>query len=237
MTDTLVDNTEKELDNKYESWDKEALIKKAVNADQHITTIERRLDEIRQDFLTEREQNQTKAKLEDLINQYQSKLASSEQPIAKEVIEKPFNPEQIKSLIAEALPQHISRYEEENKKRTNLETVKEQLTKRFGDNYQNVYKDRLKSVGLSAQQADDLAKTSPEAFLNALGINQQQRETFTAPPASTASFAPTLKKDPKYSDFMKMRKENPKAYYDPKIANLMDKLAQEQGEAFFDVEV
>lgn len=232
MADTLLGDLPQVDENKYKDFDKEALEKKAINADQHIVTLERRLDELRNDYLAEREQNVTRAKLEELIAKIdQKQLTSSETPGTKEVTEKPeLRPEQIQSLVSQEIQKHeLSRKQEEN-----LSSAKAKLVEKFGSNYQTVYKDRLEALGLTAEFADNLAKTSPSAFINTLGLNEQRRESFTTPPANTSFFSPKTPEKKTYSYYQKMRKDNPKLYYDPRIANEMDKQALEQGEAFFD---
>lgn len=232
MAETLLDNSEVD-ETKYKSLDKEALEKKAAHADQHIATLERRLDELRNDYLSEREQNVTRAKLEELIAKIdQKQLTSSETPETKEVIQPELRPEQLQSLVT----QEIQRHEVSRKQEQNLETVKAKLVEKLGNNYQTIYKDRLSALGLTAEFADSLAKTSPTAFINTLGLNETRREGFDTPPANTSFLAPKTPEKRTYSYYQKMRRENPKLYYDPKIANEMDKMSQQLGEAFFDVD-
>lgn len=231
MAETLLDDTPVIDESKYKALDKEALEKKALHADQHIETLERRLDELRTDYLSIQEQNKTRARLEDLIKEYdQKQLTSSPEPDTKEVERPEIRPEQIQSLVE----QEIQRHELSRRQEQNMESVKAKLKEKLGNNYQTIYKDRLQTLGLSTEFADSLAKTSPTAFMNTLGLNDVRRDSFDPPPVNTNTFTPKTPEKRTYSYYQKMRRENPKLYYDPKIANEMDRQSQALGEEFFD---
>jgi hypothetical protein len=75
----------------------------------------------------------------------------------------------------------------------------------------------MNTLGITDEDLKFLAKKSPDAVINALGFNQQRDETYQAPPRSsqrTDNFSPAA--EPRDLIFYeKMRKEDPKKYFNP----------------------
>lgn len=251
MTESLLDNSNTQTDPKNylqelvgedkKFKDTESLARGKYEADIHIRNLETRIDQMREDLLQRVDADKTRATLEDLVRQLESnkQLASSELPPAKEVNQPSIKPEDIQSLLASEIPKHVSAYELQRRENENFNNVKAKLVEKFGPNYGQTYQDKIKSLGLDATKADELARSAPTAFMTMLGLDQQtRRESFQAPPQSTGAFRPMgeVKKTESYYDNMlkEMRKTNPRAYYSPKTLVEMDKSAQELGEAFFD---
>jgi hypothetical protein len=242
MTDDILDLTDnkKYLDLMPESQrDPEALAKAKFNADAHIKNLEMRLDELRQDYLKVSADSQTRAKLEDLIRQMEGKqqlsresqLASSEQPSAKEVQEKPtidFNE------VDRHLANRLQQYEVEKKHAENAAFVKNKLKERFGDNYSDSVNQQITDLGLTAEDFNALARKSPAALLKTLGVDNIPRETYQAPPRGSSGFNPKIEPKKTWAYFQKLKQENPNLYRDPKTTNEMTAAALELGEAFMD---
>jgi hypothetical protein len=220
--------------------DPEALAKAKFHSDTHIKVLEKKLDEMREDYVRLHDESIARAKLEDLIKDLETKqqLTSSEQPSAKEVIEKPMSPDQIKSILSEELPKHINAYEQQTRADANFNKVRDVLTSQFGSSYPNIIKDKINSLGLTAEDADALARKSPTAFFNTLGLDMNKKpDQYQAPPRSSNTFAPRTTEKKTYSYYQNLRKTNPKLYHDSKTNVEMDRMAQELGEEFFDVDV
>jgi hypothetical protein len=225
--DQLVGEGRKFLDN-------ESLAKGKYESDIHIRNLELRMDQMREDYLKERDSNAQRAKLEDLIEKLETRATTTttESTTPANVDSKPrIDPDQLPTLISK----EIQSYEVNKGRANNFNAVKAKLIERFGTNYQTSVKDRLDSLGLTAEFADNLAKTSPNAFFNTLGLNEVPQTDNTAPPRSSTTFRPTGPTKRKYSYYQELRKKDPKAYYDPKIAIEMDRMSQELGDEFFDV--
>src|SRR5712671_5452751 len=81
----------------------EDLAKGKYTSDIYVKQLETTLDEMRKDFLKEREDNVAKAKLQELIDQMEMKrqpLSNSEPPQAKEVERPTFDLKEIDSLVS-----------------------------------------------------------------------------------------------------------------------------------------
>ena len=217
--------------------DEKALARSKYESDLYIRTMERRMDELRSDYLKEREENTAKAKLQEMIDKLQSQQQSTssyEPPVKEDKMPTPFDPGQLESLVSTKIHEHeISRKQSEN-----FNIVKNKLKERFGNNYQANLKEQIESLGLTEEDVNALARKSPTAFMRSLGLDQpQQTESFQAPPRSSAggnAFKPTGPAKRTWSFYQKMKKENPKQYVDSKTTIQMHNDAIELGEAFND---
>lgn len=212
----------------------EELARGKYESDLYIKTLEKRLDEMRADYLQAREENMAKAKLEDLIDQISKRQESpsSYEPPAKED-KMPFDPNQIESLVET----HIGKYETQRQEQANFNMVKEKLKERYGIRYQDHLKEHIDDLGLTQDYVNDLAKKSPKALLKTLGLDEApQRDPFQAPVRSsqrTDSFAPkTLQRT--WSYYQNLKKTDPKLYSNPKTTIQMHKDYAELGAKFED---
>lgn len=213
------------------------LAKAYFHAESALNNREQRLDELREDFLKMREESMSRATLEELLTKFRNQpLASNEQPPVNEVVQPTLKPEDIKSLLAEELPKHIGAYELQRRRDDNFNVVKAKLTERYGTNYRSQVQDQLSALGISVEQLDEMARNNPALVSRVLGLDAQPRQTDnTQLPRSSVTFRPKVESKHKpMSYYQNLRKQNPKAYYDPKIAIQMDIDSQALGEQFFD---
>lgn len=210
------------------------LAKGKYQSDLYIKTLERRLDESREDQLRLREENMTKAKLQELLDRFEAKqLTSSDTLNANEVPGKPpVDPTEIETLIESK----IQARELNRKQDDNFNVVRNRLKERFGDNYQNVLKQQIDDLGLSNEDVDVLARKSPSAFFKVMGLDMQRSDSFQAPPQSSSrpdQFSPrTVKRTWAY--YQNMKKQDPTLYWNPKTTAQMHKDAIELGSDFED---
>lgn len=203
-------------------------------ADQDIAIKNRRMDELRDNYLKEREQNIAKAKLEEYIDRM-TKL-SEHTPNTPQGNSEPqaFDPSQLGTMMQQEY-QKIRQAETET---TNYTAVQSKLKEKFGDNYANFYKKQLGDLGLTDQEAVALAKRSPQAFYRTFGLMEETRgETFQQPPRTQQrqdNFAPSAAKKRSWSYYQELKAKNPQLYFDPKIAVQMAKDAVDLGDAFKD---
>ena len=243
MTDLLQSNDELTIDETKNYLDQlvgegrkfktpEDLAKGKLYADQTIETMKRRLDELTVDYNRVREENMTKAKLEELISKFEQTPPSNEQPPVKDN-NQPVDFNKIEEIVQQKIQQNrIADVEAKN-----LDTVKAKLIERFGPNYQSSVKQQIEAIGLTNEDFNSLAKKSPSALFRTLGLDQQPRDSFQTPPRSsqrTDNFAPTADKKRTWSYYQDLKKTKPDIYYDRKTAIQMDKDAIELGEAFRD---
>jgi hypothetical protein len=221
-----------ELLNKWKDKPQEEVLKAKVEADLHIKALEREKAELREMYLSQREELLAKAKFEELIDQMKSpttNLPVANTP-AKEV-EKPYDPKDIETLF----DQKLSAYERQKTEAENFNRVQSKLMDKYGSNYASVLKDQQNSLGLSVEEINGLAKKSPEAFFRMMGLNDAPKNsTYQAPPRTNQrndSYAPKVQvRD--YNYYQELKKTNPKLYLDPKISLQMERDAQELGDRF-----
>jgi hypothetical protein len=218
----------------------EELAKGKYMADLHAQTLERKADQLREDYLKLREEHNARAKIEELLDQMQRKQQSSSDNTQNANDEQNRRPEtdyaELEKKFESLIPQKIKEYEERNKADYNFSTVKSKLIEHFGPNYGQVYKEHVNSLGLSVEDMDALARKSPVAFFKTLGINDAPRsDSFQAPPRTrqSSSFTPNTPKRT-WSYYQKMRQEKPDLFYDKKITAQMEKDYLELGPAFED---
>lgn len=196
----------------------------------------RRMDDMRTDYLRERELNMSRAKLEEIVDQLSKKqLASNENTQVNEApTEKPqINPKDIEDIISRKLKESdLSKRQEEN-----YNIVRNKLKERFGNNYANVLKTQVEDLRLSDEDVNALARKSPDAFFRLMGLDlKEQKDSYQAPPKSSQrsdSFAPKVEKRT-WSYYQNMRKNDPTLYYNPKTNDQMVKDAKTLGKEFED---
>ena len=132
------------------------------------------------------------------------------------------NPEVIQRLIQETLTQ-------EQRKAIatqNLNSVKNTLEKEWGENFGKVLNEKAAELEVGKQFLDNLAATNPKAFLKLVGI-EEKRDAYVPTPTSTvdAPRAPATGTYRTWSDYERLRKENPKLYHTPRIQNEIHKRA------------
>lgn len=138
----------------------------------------------------------------------------------------------------EAVYRMMEQREQSQKRSRNLMEVKDKLTAVFGQDYPTRVKAKAQELGLDMAHVNALAADAPSAFYALIGLNAPgQAPVNSAPPAtqvnSAAQFAPNVgKKNNEY--YSKMRRENPAAYFTPKIALEEMNEAKRQGPAFYD---
>lgn len=135
--------------------------------------------------------------------------------------------EQIQALIED----RISRDKEEN----NLQQVRATLKQKLGENYGPKLQEKAQELGMSLKELDNYARRNPKAFYRLVELDKQPDSSRVSPPQSQVnSEAFSVRGEPfsKYSDFEKLRQENPNLYWSPKVQNQIFKLTKEKGEDF-----
>jgi len=210
--------------------DQQELAKAYFNADTHIKTLEQKSDELRTDYLKEREANQTRARLEDLLKKFEGKdLTSSNQPLANEESKPTID----LTAIDTRFDARLREYENAKKEQENLNIVKSKLQERYGDNFAPAVKQQIDTLGLTKEAFDTLAKQSPVALLKTLGIDDTRRETFQAPPRSS-NFVPKGEPKKTWSYYQQLKKDNPRLYHSQQITNEMTRQLELLGDEFKD---
>lgn len=207
--------------------DTESLAKGKYEADTYIKTLEHKLDTTMADWAKEREEYNTRAKLQDLVDQLSRQQPQDQLTPPPVQGEKPsLDLTQIKSLVSE----EMSQIEKQRRQKENFDRVQKTLKDRFGSSLN----DRLQEIGLDGTSAAQIAKDNPDLLLRALGTNQQQSPGFQAPPRNSSGFTPQPPQKRTWSYYQELRKKNPNLYYDPKTNVQMQKDYIALGTAFED---
>jgi hypothetical protein len=202
-------------------------------ADQTIEVMKKRMDEMRSDFLREREQNLTRAQLEEVMTRFaQTPLASSEKPTANEDEKKPvFDPSQIESLVTNKYSELRAKEQQD----ANFKMVKEKMMARYGENYKTAVSQQINEIGLTGDEVDQMARTKPQMLIKALGLDQtKSTETFQPPMRNTFNFQPTAGKDRTWTFYQELKAKDRDAYYSQKVQNQMVDDYARLGQAFED---
>jgi hypothetical protein len=219
-----------ELELKWKDKPLEELLKAKVDSDIYIKTLERQKDELRTDYLKQRDELLAKAKFEELVDRLQNPDRQVTPPIVNDTEKPQYDPKEMEALILSKINESKSM----DVQTANFKLVETKLRERYGDNFASILKDQQNTLRLSDDDINNLAKKSPEAFFRMMGLDNQKTEGFQTPPRSNQradSFAPRqVKRDWNY--YQELKKTNPRLYLDPKIAVQMHNDAIELGEAF-----
>lgn len=217
--------------------DPEALAKGKAAADLYVKFLESERDVMRSSMKEIQETKAASATLAEMIEKVRTAQqipASSDLPKAKdgEIIPQSMTAEQVAALVAA----EVQKTKAIDQAANNANSVYEKLRERFGPNYQTALKDQAQSLGLSTEFVNDLARNHPQLFFRTLGLEEQDKDPFQAPPRNQSrpnSFAPKAKaRSWQYWD--EMFKKNKDAYFDPKNSLLRYNDMLAQGESFKD---
>jgi len=214
----------------------EDLAKGKYVSDNYIQILERRLDEMRDEYKKVREENIAGQKLQDLLDKLENQqLPSRDKPKdSNEDKAVSYDPKEVESLVSSS----ILRYEQTKKETENFNSVREKLQELYGRNYKDALKEQSEILGLTDDEVNSMARRSPKLFFKTFDLDKQRGENFQAPPRSdkrSDSFAPRKPERRTWSYYQDLKKKNPLAWMDKKIAIQMEKDAQALGQDFYDV--
>jgi len=197
--------------------DERALARGKYEADMFIEHKNREFDALREEYLRLREDYNSRAKLEELVDQLSKPRQQSDHDDTLTVSEnKPvFDPEQLGNIISSK----VQEIEQGKKQEENFRLVQDKLRQRYGSNYDDVVKQQIEELGITRDRLNEMAKKEPKLLIRTLGLDRDiPQEQFQAPPRSqqrSDSFAPSLQKRT-WAFYQKMKKEEPARYLDSK---------------------
>jgi hypothetical protein len=240
MADSLLNEDNQTSDerealiNKWKDKSPEELLKAKVESDLYVKTLTSRFDDLSKDYIRLRDEHQASTDLKTLIDQVKNRANQDTSTTTQvEPVNQSLKPEEIASLIDKQVTEKLTQRQLIQKQEENLRSVQAKLKETFGEDYQSSYKQRLNSLGLTPEYADDLAKNYPAVFLKTFDLEGPKAISNNTLPRTTQrpGFAPTTpKRDWNY--YQELKKSNPKLYLDPKIAIQMHNDAIELGSAF-----
>jgi hypothetical protein len=210
-----------------------AMARGKYEADNTIEIFKRTSDQLKADNQRLTEEYNARAKLEEYIDQMNVRdpqLTSNKAPIVNEA-NKPLDSTQIADLVSK----EMRAYETSKTRAENAKAVEHKLKERYGTSYQSFLSTKIEELGLTKEEVNSLAETSPKVLINALGLNEAPKtDPFQAPPRST-SFSPTGgQKEHTWSWYQDLKKSDPKVYNDPKTTTQMIKDYESLGSRFED---
>lgn len=211
--------------------DAEALAKGKAYSDAHIAILEKRFDELSEDYRKLKKDADARAQLQDLLDKMESQTqqtTSRETTVnSNEVQTKPaLGLDEVESLLDSKLTQR----EQARKERDNFAKVEALLKEKLGSNYQRILKEKSEELGLSDEEVNSMAKKNPNLFSKTFDLDaKMQGESFQAPPRNSSAFAPRAPQVRGWSFYQELKKKDPNAWMQPKIAIQMEKDAQAMG--------
>lgn len=193
----------------------QAIAKGKVFGDRTLDQRNKDFDDLREDFLKSNTNATASAKFDELKALLEARQL---EPTITPVV----NSEQSldSTKIEELLEAKLAAREAKKKEADNMAVVESRLTEQFGERAKAVLRDKMNALSLTAEDLKLLAKRSPEAVLNTLGLNTKQQETYQGLPSSNLrsdNFVPQVDiHDALYWE--KMRRENPKEYFSEKLS-------------------
>ncbi len=193
----------------------EELAKGKYEADRTIAHKNQEFDELREDALKWRADSVAKARFDEYVQTHNNSQKQDDVTITPVGTAQPsFDPNKLDELLDSKL-QKMKAQEKETENLARVDTI---LREQFGDNARSVLKDKMNTLNLSQDDLKFLAKKSPEAVINALGLNSRREDSYQAPPRGSVrsdSFTPKTEiRDAVYWE--KMRTANSKEYFSPK---------------------
>lgn len=151
------------------------------------------------------------------------------------------SPEDIQRIVSEEVDRRVSA----QKREQNLDSVTAAAKAVHGDNYKQALTDKAKELQSSPSELFKIAEANPELFKRIMGLTQTTQSENTSQNSASRIFdsvnTEALRNrdsgpgtpGKRYSDFQKMRRENPKAYFSPQVQNEIFALAEKHGPDYF----
>jgi hypothetical protein len=234
MTDNnLFENTNTPT-SKYDSWDIEALKKKAESADAHIATLE-------EENRTFRDRGQTEARIEEVLARLDQ---LKQQPLPNPPINPVNNTDQRHVPAAEVTKEDVLKLvsttleqkQKENQVKANVERIHKELKQAWGDNYKSILSTKAQEMSINQDFLISMAETHPDAFLKlVLDKSKLANPNAHVPPSSNAVHVPNVgtMTGETYKDFKKAMEANPNLRTDPTFNRRMHEAAERLGQSFY----
>lgn len=212
--------------------DNESLAKGKWESDQYIRVLEKRMDDMRTEILARKETSETTAQLQALIDQLKNKPDDSEgasPPKPENEIKPGMTAEEAKAMFNDLFNQN----KELDKQTNNFNSVMSKLKEQYGNNYLNVLNQKKDELGLDNEDINALARKSPTAFFNTLGLNNTTTNSMQLPRnTQRPAFSPSVpKRDWAY--YEDLRKKDLRSYLSPETTVQIQKDILAMGEEAF----
>lgn len=191
-----------------------AIAKSKAEADRHIKNLEAEQAELRSEL-------KTRLTLEQFMDEIKSSKTSSNTqenlPVENEDTKEYVSREEALRIAREAYKQEQNLSSED----ANRKIVSDALRKNWGSSYLDKLVSKATEIGLSKEQVNSMAATSPQALLKLVDANVTTNVSSFAPPSNQVRSDQRGSSDRDYSHYKKLRKENPNLYWAPRTQRQM----------------
>lgn len=147
---------------------------------------------------------------------------------------KRLSPGEIEEMVRNTISKEATR----SSMASNISQVKQALTATWGANYERTLLQKASELGLTPEYMENLAANSPKALLTLVGASTQaSKPTSSLPPMTSVNGSASNQSknlEPgTFNFYEKLRKEDPRTYFSPRVQNEMMKNAKEKGDAFY----
>lgn len=207
--------------------DPDAVAKKIVHADKHISNLETEMAELRAEL-------QAKLSLEQMLDKLQKAPASTEQ-VPDTNRQEPGSPTNQIDLAAE-VQKLLKAEKDKDKRESNLTNVCKELKDRFGADYNAKLVAIAEALDVTTKFLTDMATTTPQGFLKLIDsvAKPDNNKPLNAPaPQFDLGRINQNQSTKGKSYYDNIRKTDLNAYFSRKVQTEMHDEAMRQGSAFF----
>lgn len=196
--------------------DPKELARGKAHSDAHIANLEKTLNEMRVEL-------NTRKTAEDLINRIT--LANNRPAPTIDSDDTPPENRDTQSNPKGLTPEDVERMFQErevrSRKEQNLQATTNKLRELHGDDAARVLQTKASELGVDTQYLKNLAQDSPSIFLSLFNKPEAPKDIFNAPPPSSHRVQIATYTGEKWSDFQKVKTENPTLYWSAKFQRQM----------------
>lgn len=206
----------------------EAIAKGKYHADSALTIKEKAFDDMSADYIQLREQMNTQASLQELMDRFnQTPTGTTPQP-DPEVKQPSLDPKELETL----LDNNYRANKQRDLEQANFDSAKAKLTERYGVEYAKTVAPQLEELNISPSEFEAMARKNPKLFEKTF-LPPRQTEDFQNPIQSTNRITSQQQKRT-WSYYEQMKKDTPRVYSDPKTQLQMMKDYEALGNEFED---
>lgn len=187
-TTTILNTTTAPSDDSAEKLDK--ILEQQRSAQEFIATLKEENSAMRGELKTLQEKLADAAEVERLLElQQQNSTATVPEPKTP-----PVNRDELLADIKSEVLGELTQQEQQAREATNIAKAEELAKQQFGEGYSDYVNQAAEELKLPVSYVQDLAKTSPEAFMNV--INSAKKTVSAAPTLSTVNTSTLNEEDP-----------------------------------------
>lgn len=207
----------------------DALKKAKAHSDAHIKNLEREQADLRKELETRLSLEQFR---DELLSSKTPSSNSQNHPEENEQVAESVSRDEISKLVKETINQERTVAE----KNHNRALVADGLQKAWGPNFQSRLAQRAQELGMTREQFNELASSSPQGFLAMVNPTSPASVPSVSPPTSDRRASVGNQSTQTLEHYKKMRKEDPSRYWSPQVQKQIHRLETEaasRGESFY----